>query len=202
MLSAARLWNLFRLAREACREDVEGNFVECGVAAGGSSALLAAAIARHSRRKRRLFACDSFAGMPVPTAADAHKGQAADDTGWGAGTCAAPEASLIEICGRLGVTEFVEPVAGFFGETLPVNRERIGPITLLHMDGDWYESTRDILMNLFDSVIAGGAVQIDDYGHWDGCRKAVTEFSEQRRLTFNLQPIDYTGVWFEKQASR
>ena len=63
MLSAARLWNLFRLAREACREDVEGNFVECGVAAGGSSALLAAAIARHSRRKRRLFACDSFAGI-------------------------------------------------------------------------------------------------------------------------------------------
>ncbi len=198
MLSASRLWNLFRLARNACQQDLEGNIVECGVAAGGSSALLATAIARHSRRPRRLFACDSFSGMPAPTAADAHKGLSAEATGWGAGTCAAPEASLLEVCRRLGVADFVEPVAGFFGETLPLNRDRIGSIALLHMDGDWYESTRDILVNLFDSVTAGGCVQIDDYGHWDGCRKAVSEFTESRGLTFNIQPIDYTGVWFEK----
>lgn len=118
--------------------------------------------------------------------------------GGGAGTCAAPEASLLEICRRLGVAEYVEPVTGFFSETLPAHRDRIGPIALLHVEGDWYESTRDILVNLFDSVIARGCVQIDDYGHWDGCRKAVTEFVESPGLTLNLQPIDYTGVWFQK----
>jgi O-methyltransferase len=32
---------------------------------------------------------------------------------------------------------------------------------------------------------------IDDYGHWDGCKKAVDEYFENRPLLLNR--IDYTG---------
>jgi hypothetical protein len=198
MVWPARLWSLWQRAREICASDLPGNFVECGVAAGGTSALLAAAIARHSKRPRRLFACDTFEGMPAPTEHDRHQGQNAEAAGWGAGTCAAPQDSLNAICTQLGVAHVVQPVRGFFAETLPSHRAEIGAVALLHMDGDWYESTRDILENLFDQVVPGGAIQIDDYGFWEGCRRAVTEFSEKRGAAFDLQPIDESGVWMTK----
>lgn len=201
MLSVERLFSLYTLAKDLCRRDLLGDFVECGVAGGGSSALLAAVTARHSKRPRRVYACDTFQGMPVPGSVDRHAGQSANATGWGTGTCAAPVDSLIEVCRKLGVEHLVEPVRGLFAETLPTVRERIGPVALLHADGDWYDSTRDVLTNLYDQVVEGGRFQIDDYGYWEGCRRAVDDFQVQRGLRFELIPIDGTGVWLEKPAS-
>ena len=198
MVGEARLFSLFNLATEICARDLPGNFVECGVAAGGSSALLAAVIARHSRQPRKLFSFDTFEGMPAATGLDTHQGQSAEVVGWGAGTCAAPEDSLREVCGKLGVEAHVIPVKGLFSESLPVWRDRIAPIAFLHMDGDWYSSTTDILDNLFDRVTPGGRIQIDDYGHWDGCRRAVADFEQKRGLKFELHQVDYSGVWLAR----
>jgi hypothetical protein len=198
MLSQERLYSLFTLARDACLSGLDGNFVECGVARGGSSALLAAIIKKYSNTPRLLFACDTFEGMPAPTADDSHGGIAADDTGWGTGTCAGPVESLMEACGKLGVADLVVPVKGYFQETLPESKRRIGKIALLHMDGDWYESTKAILDNLYDSVVDQGFIQVDDYGHWAGCRKAVDEFQNKENVKFDIHKIDGTGVWFTK----
>ena len=198
MVGEGRLLSLFTLAKQVCQEDLPGHFVECGVAAGGSSALLATIISRQSKRPRQLFSFDSFEGMPTPSDQDTYRGQRAEATGWGTGTCAAPVESLREVCRKLGVEALVEPVRGFFDQTLPVNRKRIGPIAFLHVDGDWYESTQQILGNLYDQVVPGGRIQIDDYGHWEGCRRAVEEFQKELKIEFKLHPIDGTGVWMEK----
>ena len=201
MLSPERLFSLFSQAREICCKDMPGNLVECGVAAGGSSALLAAVVERYSRRPRRVFACDSFEGLPAPGALDRHSGTPAAVLGWSAGTCSAPIESLREVCRKLRVESFVEPVPGFFAQTLPTVRQQIGPIALLHLDGDWYDSTRDVLDNLFDQVVEGGRIQIDDYGFWEGCRRAVEDFQNQRGLSLQFRPIDQSGVWVEKPSS-
>jgi macrocin-O-methyltransferase TylF-like protien len=198
MLGEARLYSLFSLAKYVCAQDVCGNFVECGVAAGGSSALLAGVMARYSQQPRRLFCFDTFEGMPAASVFDTSYGKSADAIGWGAGTCAAPEASLREACQKLSVEKLVEPIKGLFADTLPVNRERIGSIALLHMDGDWYSSTRDILENLFDQVVTGGRIQIDDYGNWEGCKRAVHEFENARGLKFGITQIDETGIWLSR----
>ena len=71
-------------------------------------------------------------------------------------------------------------------------------IALLHMDGDWYNSTRDILHHLYDRVLNDGVVQVDDYGYWAGCKKALHEFEARHGLRFVLETIDSTGVWFRK----
>ena len=198
MLSEARLHSLFDLAKYVCLQDVPGNFVECGVAAGGSSGLLGAVMVRHGRRPRQLFCFDTFEGMPAASALDISYGKPADATGWGAGTCAASVASLREVCQTLNVENEVEPIKGLFANTLPANRERIGPIAFLHIDGDWYSSTRDVLENLFDQVVNGGRIQIDDYGYWEGCRRAVHEFEKTRGLEFQINQIDETGVWIAR----
>ena len=198
MLSNERLYNLFKQSRDLCRRNIAGNFVECGVAAGGSSALLAYVIKRHSTQPRRLFSFDSFSGMPEAGARDTHLGITADGTGWGTGTCAAPVQSLISLCERLAVADVVEPIAGYFEETVPAQQNHLGQIALLHLDGDWYSSTKVVLENLFDKVSSGGILQIDDFGFWDGCREAVVEFETARKLSFPLERIDDTGVWFQK----
>lgn len=69
---------------------------------------------------------------------------------------------------------------------------------MLHADGDWYESTLDIFNHLFEQVVDYGIIQIDDYGFWEGCRKAIHEFERSQGLSFALRNIDGEGVWFRK----
>ena len=102
------------------------------------------------------------------------------------------------ICAKLGVEDLLTTVKGYFEETLPVWRDRVGMISLLHLDGDWYESTRAILANLYDRISNDGIMQVDDYGHWEGCRKAIHEFETTRGVRFSPTVIDGTGVWFPK----
>lgn len=202
LLSEARLWSLYALAKQTCRDGVPGSFVECGVAAGGSSALLSYVLAKYAGGARKLYCFDSFAGLPKPAAVDRHEGRGAEELGWGEGTCAAPVTAMLALCRRLQTDAHVHPVPGLFAETLPLWRERVGPIALLHMDGDWYSSTMTIWMALFDQVSDDGRIQVDDFGYWDGCRQATLEFFAQRRLPTDFHPIGCCGIWLRKRAAR
>ena len=66
-------------------------------------------------------------------------------------------------------------------------------IALLRLDTDWYESTRHELRHLFPRLAVGGVLIIDDYGHWEGARRAVDEYIEEHGLRVLLNRIDYTG---------
>jgi cephalosporin hydroxylase len=195
-LSEQRLYSLFSLAKKVCVDNIPGNFVECGVADGGSTALMAAVMKRYSKQPRIFYAFDSFEGLPEPTEEDKSNGVAAELAGWGKGSCAAPESKVLNLCTQLGVSDVVRTVKGYFQDTLPEFRNPVGVIALLHADGDWYESTKVILEQFFDRVVNDGFIQVDDYGHWEGCKKALHEFEAQNHLQFNLNKIDYTGVWF------
>jgi cephalosporin hydroxylase len=202
LLSEARLFSLYSLARQICLDDIPGNFVECGSYKGGSAALLAVVIKRYSLRPRLVYAFDTFEGMPEPTEADKHNGIPANLTDWGARTLKAPLTDNLDvICQSLDVGDIVISVKGLFAQTLPESKSEIGSIALLHADGDWYESTMDIFNNIYDRVVPKGFVQIDDYGHWEGCKKAIHEFERGCGQSFALRVIDYTGVWFQKEDS-
>mgnify|MGYP001201282039 FL=1 len=141
--------------------------------------------------------------MPQPAEIDRHSGIPANETAFGAGSLKAPlDEFLVVICERMGVMEIVKPIQGLFADTLPACKAEIGSIALLHADADWYASTMEIFSNLYGALTAGGVVQIDDYGHWEGCRQAVHDFELTSGEVFDLQKIDYTGVWFKKTASQ
>jgi hypothetical protein len=82
-------------------------------------------------------------------------------------------------------------VKGKVEHTLPY--PDINEIALLRLDTDWYESTKHELETLYDKLVSGGVLIIDDYGHWSGARKAVDEFIEKRNLKLFLNRIDYTA---------
>lgn len=197
MVSIDRVHNLYKHALHVCTHGPKGSFVECGVAGGGTSGLLASVIKR-AGGATKLFCCDSFSGMPPATEYDKHGHIDAEASGWGCGTCAAPESSLITLCNALFAQDVIHIVKGYFEDTLPTAKASMGGIAFLHMDGDWYTSTKAILENLYDQLVPGAFVQIDDYGYWEGCRKAVHDFFDSRGISHQLTTIDASGVFFFK----
>ena len=73
---------------------------------------------------------------------------------------------------------------------MPKDAPGIPQIAILRLDGDWYASTMICLEYLYDRVVSGGFVIIDDYGCYDGCRKAVDEFRKARGIVAFLHHVD------------
>lgn len=189
MLSCRRGRALHRLARRVDREGVPGALVDCGVWNGGSTALLAA-----GAPSREVWAFDSFEGLPEPGELDGEESR-----GW-AGRCYGAEARLREVFARAADPERLHVARGWFQDTFPVHAPEIGPVAILHADGDWYESVRLTLETFWPSVPVGGHVVIDDYGHWPGARRAVDEFRATHRVTAPLRRADYSGVHWRRDA--
>jgi O-methyltransferase len=82
-------------------------------------------------------------------------------------------------------------VRGPVEQTLPEHApERLA---LLRLDTDWYESTRHELEHLYPRLADGGVLIVDDYGHWEGARRAVDEYFDGRAAPLLLSRVDYTG---------
>ena len=195
MCSNARLRGLYGAVTYVVRNGIPGDLVECGCASGGSGAMMALTL-RHLGAHRALWMFDTFEGLPAPTADDPDYEIADLFTG----TCVGTLEEVQDLFKRLQVAEEVQFVKGLFQDTLPYSH--VGQIALLHIDGDWYESVKVCLENLYDRVTPGGIIQLDDYGYWKGARKAVDEFLEKREIHEPLQRLDYSGRSFRKPVGR
>jgi O-methyltransferase len=197
LIAPARLLTLHRLARELIGSGIPGCFVECGSWAGGSGAVLGAAAADDPERMLWMF--DSWEGVPPPSEYDISAEGAPGRAGaWSASRHQA-EAAAFEVM-ELDRNR-VRMVEGWFDRTLPEQAEAMGEIALLHIDADWYESVKLCLDELYAKVVAGGVVVIDDYGTWQGCKKAVDEFVSGRPEALELVPVDAHGVYFRKPGT-
>ncbi len=186
MSGNARLRSLYRAVRHVVERGIPGDVVECGTARGGSAALMGLTLERLAA-SRTLWVYDTFEGIPPPTADDPDEPIARLYTGSFRGD----QAEVSALFERLGILPRSRLVKGLFQDTVPVSP--VGAIAVLHLDGDWYESVKVCLDHLYDRVSPGGVVQIDDYGHWEGARRAVDEFMAQRAIRAPLHYLDYTG---------
>jgi O-methyltransferase len=193
--SAERLFALYQATRYVLDAAIPGDFVECGVWRGGSSLMMALEL--HSRgvaeEGRSLHLFDTFAGMSEPDPSDgaaAHRKwkqqQRVDHNEW----CFASEEEVRRNIATSGIAEDrIRTVVGKVEDTIPAAAPE--SIALLRLDTDWYESTRHELEHLFPRLSPGAVLIIDDYGHWEGARKAVDEYFEGQPVL--LQRIDYTA---------
>ena len=192
-LNYTRLAKLYEIAKTLESEKLQGNLVECGVWRGGSAGIVAATV-----KNRESWLFDSFEGCPKPTDLDiAYDGQEGKE-----GAYKADEREVRRLFfDKLRIDESrVKIVRGLFEDTIPKFKDKIGLIALLHLDADWHESTKLCLENLYDKVVERGFVVIDDYGYWEGCRKAVDEFIKQNNLKVKLIKTDYPEVYFQKPS--
>ncbi len=194
MCSNARLRGLYRGVGEVVRNGVPGDFVECGSALGGSAALIGLTL-RQLGENRDLWLFDTFEGLPAPTLDDPDFEIANLFTG----SCLGTLDEVQNLFEQLQIREHAHFIKGLFQETLPT--AAVSQIALLHIDGDWYESVKACLDNLYDKVAPGGIIQFDDYGYWKGARKAVDEFFGDRGVEAPLKRLDYSGRFLVKPPS-
>lgn len=193
MVSVDRLESLYRLSRDLASRRIPGAIVECGCWNGGAAALMARASIRGGL-SRDVWLFDSFEGLPAPTADDPPEVHRAYKPGWCKGN---PELAR-EVLLAEGVSpESVRIVKGWFEQTFP--RADVGPIALLHVDSDWFQSVHQCLETFFDEVSSGGIIVFDDYQLWGGCKKAVDRFLSARGIAAELQPSGRNAVFLIKR---
>ena len=200
MTSHERVFSLIEAVRYVAGAGIPGSFVECGVWRGGSMMAAALTLRERSNTDRELYLFDTFEGMSAPSEHDvAIDGKSAAallqaprstaaDSAWCYATLPDVQAALE----RTGYPEGrIHYVQGRVEDTLPERAPR--PIALLRLDTDWYESTRHELEHLWPLLSPGGVLIVDDYGHWDGARRAVDEYFDSSAEPVLLSRIDYTG---------
>ncbi len=191
-LTAGRLKKLRELVFQLDKENIIGDVVECGVYNGGSSAILAEASSK-SLLGRTLFLFDSFSGLPKPEKVDGKK--ALKYVGNYKGT----KEKVFKLLKKVAKTnQNIQLIEGDFEKTIPRFATSENKISLLHIDADWYSSVKICLDNLYDKVEKGGFIVIDDYGYWEGCKKAVHDFEFEKKIKLDLKKIDSTAVYFQK----
>jgi len=201
MTSRRRVYALIDAVDHIVKNGIHGAFVECGVWKRGSS--LAAAMAFQSRGQsdRELYLYDTFEGMTKPTNADgsnALKGyQASLDANQTSSWCRSPLDEVRSVVTRSNYPSArIHLIKGKVEDTLPGHAP--DQIALLRLDTDWYESTRHELVTLYPRLMPGGVLILDDYGFWEGARKAVDEFISERNITAFLHRIDESGAMLIK----
>ncbi len=216
MLSHKRLYSLYECVLACEKHNIPGDYVECGVWKGGAVGLMALANLRYGKGRRQLHLFDTFAGIPEPDGeVDGRRAveearqlgvaalgrltpnpQLYDNMGRGVGTIESNRHLLERIIGY--DKAFVHYHQGLFQETLPMVAATIDSVAILRLDGDWYASTKVCLHFLYDKVVPGGFVIIDDYGAYEGCRKAVDEFLTERSIKIRLRRVGSELRFFEK----
>jgi hypothetical protein len=184
-----------RAVRYVCERDLTGDYVECGVWRGGSS-MAAAWTYQVCGRQPQFWLYDTYQGMPEPVEADrkirgidARSEWVACRDGDYSDWC---RASLEDVKANMALTGYpgIRYVVGKCENTLLTDRP--DRIALLRLDTDFYESTKAELEILWDRVVPGGVVILDDYGSWGGAKLAVDEFFASRPSPL-LNRLDHTG---------
>jgi hypothetical protein len=198
MTSVERMTALINAVSYLTQNAIGGDIAECGVWRGGSMMTVALALLSHGDRSRSLYLYDTYEGMSSPTSDDKSlDGISADDQlkstpeKTGVWCYAGIEDVRANILSTGYPEEKVHLIKGKVEETIPSTIP--AELALLRLDTDWYESTKHELVHLYPLLRTNGILVIDDYGHWQGARKAVDEYLQELGGTHYLHRIDYTG---------
>lgn len=195
MLGQKRIDNVEYCVRAVLEEKIPGDLIECGVWRGGAVVFMRGILAAYGCEDRVVWVADSFRGLPAP--------RVPEDKELGVNLDAFHKLSLaVDIATVKRAFEAhnllddrVQFLSGWFKDTLPV--APIERLAILRVDGDMYESTIDPLRALYDKVVVGGFIIVDDY-YIPNCKKAVDDFIAERGLKEDIVRVDYTGIYWRK----
>lgn len=189
MLSVERLYHIYKSVEYVTRHGIAGDFVECGVYLGGAVMLAAETLSRLGSNTRRIFLYDTFKGFPEDVRDVALTGEVLTRQAW------VTEPFRDQVLANLARTTY--PSGNFVLVEGPVEQTIPGAcpdrVALAHLDTDYYESTKHELIHLWPRLVQGGVLIIDDYGHFEGCRRAADEYFQEFKPRILLNRIDYTG---------
>ena len=167
--------------------------MECGVLVGGSIMMVEHVLKRYdTSSSRRVFALDTFRGF-------VRRDQDLDISIRDGRAVCHPSSTLLDYSDAaitnmksVGYERLVV-LQGDVLETIPTLD--VQKIALLRLDTDTYDTTKFELETLYDRVVPGGVIIVDDYGYTLGCKKAVDDFISNRAVLLQrLNPNVRTWV--------
>ncbi|RUV70429.1 MAG: asparagine synthase [Mesorhizobium sp.] len=183
-LSDEKFISLRDAIRQVRREKVPGDFIEYGIALGGSAIYIASEL----DDDRHFHGYDVFGMIPSPTEEDDEKSKARYDTirsgrskGIGGDTYYGYQGDLFDKVST-SFMDFGVPVdgarivfhKGLFEDTVHFHPK--SRIALAHLDCDWYDPVKLCLERTVEVLSPGGLMILDDYNDYGGCRTATDKF--------------------------
>lgn len=179
---------------DVLKNDVKGDMVEAGVWRGGACIFMRLILKKYGIQDRIVYVCDSFEGLPKT-----NKEKYPQDINDIHHIIDILKVSLEEVKNNFKVfgvlDDNVKFLKGWFKDSL--KDTEIEKISILRLDGDMYESTWDILFNLYDKLSVGGYLIVDDYA-LSACHAAVDEFREQNNIVEPIVYFDGGNVYWKK----
>lgn len=184
-LSERKIYHLEQCIKQVERKNVQGCFIEAGIALGGSAIIMSTLMS-----KNRVFhGYDVFEMIPSPSSMkDDEKSKAryeviksGQSEGINGDTYYGYESNLydkvVENFNKFdlqvdGKTIFLHK--GLFEDTLSFDSN--AKIALAHIDCDWYEPVYLCLERIYRNLSNNGYIILDDYYDYGGCKKATDEF--------------------------
>ena len=183
LTSVECMYTLYQTVKFISRNNIPGDMVECGIWRGGSSMMIALTLEALGDRSRNIYLYDTYTGMTEPENIDVRSKDGMEQISrWQAfqrdGYNEWAHATLPEVRANMATTGYPENqlhfVVGEVETTIPTTVPE--NISLLRLDTDWYRSTRHELIHLYPRLSRQGALIIDDYGAYEGSRKATDEY--------------------------
>ncbi len=182
-----KLYTTYCATKYIVENNLDGDFVECGVYKGKMVAMMALTLLKFGSKNYKIYLFDTFCGMtgasefdfkdhrPGYTSEYNKKRQKEMQRGDVNLRCFSPKDEVINYISKTKYpSHLFHLIEGDVLKTLPA--QKIEKISFLRLDTDWYESTKHELECLYPLLVKGGVFSQDDYGSWAGARKAVNEF--------------------------
>ncbi len=195
MIGMNRLNNIEFCVENILKDKIEGDLIETGVWRGGATILMRALLKEHTITDRKVWAADSFEGLPKPNSESYP-----EDKGNPLHSFKILTASLDEVKNNFKKYNLLDDqvvfLKGWFKDTLPTIKTE--KLALLRLDGDLYESTSLALKHLYPKLSKGGYIIIDDYNAFPYCKKAVDEYRLKNDIQEGIIEIDKEAVYWRK----
>lgn len=200
MNSISSSWAIIQSIKHINEKKIEGDIVECGVFRGGNI-ILTKMLCNEFRLNKKIFAYDTFDGMPEPTIHDrdlknihakpTYDKYKLNNTSWCKADLNEVKSNILKF--NFDIEEDFYFIKGKVEETLKIEKNIPEKIALLILDTDFYDSTKIELEVLYPRLQKGGILIIDDYGHWKGSKKAVDEYFNTNSSFVWMHRINYAS---------
>ena len=196
MVGLTRLRNIRQCVEDVLKNNVEGDLIETGVWRGGSTILMRGVLKAFDVRNRKVFVADSFEGLPEPDLDKYPMDKSC--TLWQYDYM---QASLDMVKANFAkydlLDDQVQFLVGWFKDTLPT--APLEKIAVMRLDGDYYQSNMESLVNLYPKLSSGGYCIIDDYFSISVCKQAIDDYRSQNNIVEQLIQVDQNAVYWQKQ---
>jgi len=184
---------------------IKGDLVKCGVQGGRIEKIWIEKL-KQRNEERDIYMYDTFTGLTVPSEKDVginNEFQTAEQVLdiWrqhnsnGVNTwCYAP---IEKVVNELLQTNYpfqkLHFIKGDVRKTLLIKDNIPDKIAILRLDTDWYDSTKVELETMWDNLVWGGVLILDDYYYWKGQQDAVDEFFKGTKYENRIQRFQTQG---------